>query len=182
MDNATRRAIDKVCWTTLREAGIAHPPVRVEVFLDHLKLHRDFYDLQSPGFLDRAKHTIRVHGRRLVELIQRVKLVAVLFYDEDRIVVDADLPDVKRDFPSFHEVAHRVCHWHQPFFYGDTAQTLDPDWHEQLESEANHGASTMMFCGSVFTREALDTAREWASVAALVTVHPSARFFGIFAF
>lgn len=167
MDSATKREIDKVCWATLREAGITRPPVPVEVLLEHLRLHREFYDLQNPGFLDRAKHKIRVHGRRLVEIIQKVKLLAVLFYDEDRIVVDADLPAIKRDFPSFHEVAHRICRWHKPYFYGDTAQTLDPDWHEQLESEANYGASTMMFCGPVFTHEALDTSRDWASVAEL---------------
>lgn len=167
MDGATKREIDKVCWNTLRDAGIACPPVPVAVLLEHLRLYREFYDLQNPSFLDRAKHKIRVHGQRLAEIIQRVKLLAVLFYDEDRIVVDADLPVIKRDFPSFHEVAHRICRWHKPYFYGDTAQTLHPDWHEQLESEANYGASTMMFCGPVFTREALDTSRGWASVAGL---------------
>jgi len=167
MDVATKKEIEKICWTTLRDAGITCPPVTAAVLLDHLRLHRDFYDLQNPGFLDRAKHKIRVHGRKLVELIQKVKLMAVLFYDEDRIVVDAALPAIKRDFPSFHEATHRICHWHKPYFYGDTAQTLDPDWHEQLEAEANYGASTMMFCGPVFKREALDSSRDWSSIASL---------------
>jgi hypothetical protein len=117
--------------------------------------------------LDRAKHKIRVHGHRLANILREIRLVAVLLYDEDRIVVDADLPEIKRDFPSFHEVTHRILVWHRPFFYGDTAQTLDPDWHERLEAEANYGASALMFCGPRFTQEALDTSPEWASVAAL---------------
>lgn len=167
MDDATRNEIEKVSWNTLREAGIVRPPVRIETVLEHLHLHREFYDLQNPGFLDRAKHKIKVHGHRLVDMLRSIKLVAVLLYDEDRIVVDSGLPEIKRDFPSFHETAHRIFVWHRPFFYGDTAQTLDPDWHEQLEAEANYGASALMFCGPVFTREALDTSAEWASVAAM---------------
>jgi len=167
MDDATRNEIERVSWNTLREAGIVRPPVRIETVLEHLHLHRDFYDLQNPSFLDRAKHKIKVHGHRLVDMLQSVKLVAVLLYDENRIVVDSDLPEIKRDFPSFHETAHRIFVWHRPFFYGDTAQTLDPDWHEQLEAEANYGASALMFCGPVFTREALDTSAEWSSVAAM---------------
>ncbi len=167
MDDATRREIDKVSSKTLREAGIAHPPVRVETVLEHLHLHRHFYDLQNPSFLDRAKHKIRVHGHRLVNILREIKLVAVLLYDENRIVVDADLPEIKRDFPSFHEATHRILVWHRPFFYGDTAQTLNPDWHERLEAEANYGASALMFCGPLFTREALDTMPEWESVAIL---------------
>jgi len=167
MDDAPRREIEKVSWNTLREAGIVRPPVRIETVLEHSHLHRDFYDLQNPNFLDRAKHKIRVHGHRLVNILREIKLVAVLLYDEDRIVVDAGLPEIKRDFPSFHEATHRILVWHRPFFYGDTAQTLNPDWHERLEAEANHGASALMFCGPLFTREALDTTAEWASVATL---------------
>ncbi len=167
MNDATRNEIDKVCWRTLKDAGIVQPPVRVARVLEFLRLHRDFYDLEKPGFLDRAKHRIKVHGQKLVDVLAKIKLVAVLFYDEDRIVVSSGLPEIKRDFPSLHEVAHRAFEWHRPFFYGDTAQTLDPDWHEELEAEANHGASTLMFCGPVFTKEALDTIPEWDSIAAL---------------
>ena len=108
-----------------------------------------------------------VHGQKLVNIVRKIKLVAVLFYDENRIVVSSDLPEIKRDFPSFHEVTHRVLPWHRPFFYGGTAQTLEPDWQETLEAEANFGASALMFCGNLFTREALDTIPEWDSVAAL---------------
>lgn len=167
MDEATRREIDKVAWQVLRDAGIRQPPVRIENVLHHLSLYREYYDLQSPGFLDRAQHKIQIHGRRLVDVVQKIRLKAVLFYDEDRIVVDQNLPLLKRDHPSFHEVAHRILPWHGTYFRGDTAQTLDPDWHEALEAEANCGASALMFCGPVFTSEACETVQEWATVAAL---------------
>ncbi len=167
MDEATSREIEKVTWNTLRDAGIVRPPVQIEVILQHLHLYRDFYSLKNPSFLDRTKHKIRVHGTKLVNILQKINLMAVLFYDENRIVVDEELPEIRQDWPSFHEVSHKIFVWHKPYFYGDTAQTLDPDWHEILESEANYGASALMFCGHIFTKEACDTTKEWASVASL---------------
>jgi hypothetical protein len=168
MDKNTRREIEKVTCNTLRDAGTVRPPVRIEAILQYLHLHRDFYNLKDPGFLDRTKHKIRVHGTKLINIIRKINLKAVLFYDEDRIVVDSGMPPIRQDWPSFHESAHKILPWHKPYFtYGDTAQTLDPDWHEILEYEANYAASALIFCGSIFTKEACDTIKEWASVKAL---------------
>ena len=163
----TRFEIDKVVWSTLREAGIVRPPVNCRVLLDHLELHRDFYDLQNPDFLDRTKHKIRIHGRKLVNIIRQIKLVAVLFYDEERIVVDADLPAIKREWPTLHEVSHKIFTWHRPFFDGDTAHTLEPDFQEELEPEANYGASALMFCGPIFKRDAQSTKPCWTTIRQL---------------
>ena len=46
MDDATRREIDKVCWRTLKEAGITEPPSNTKLILEHLELYREF--LRSP--------------------------------------------------------------------------------------------------------------------------------------
>lgn len=168
MDDATRREIDKVAWRTLRDAGLKQPPVSLNVLLEHLELFRGFYDLQNPGFLDKAKHKIRVHGRKLIRILDKIRLRAVLFYEEHRIVVDETLPEIKREWPSFHEAAHKILVWHEPYFsYGDTAETLDPHWREPLEAEANYAASALMFCGPVFGKEARDTKPEWAAVEEL---------------
>jgi len=168
MNEATRREIEKVTWNTLRDSGIVRPPVQVETLLQHLHLHRHFYNLKDPGFLDRTKHKIMVYGKKLINHITRtINLKAVLFYDENRIVIDAELPQIRQDWPSFHEVSHKIFGWHKPYFYGDTAQTLDPDWQEVLESEANYGASELMFCGPVFRKDALDTTKDWTGVMTL---------------
>ncbi len=42
MDDATRNDIDKVIGRLLQDAGEVEPPVRTEVLLEHLKLHRPF--------------------------------------------------------------------------------------------------------------------------------------------
>jgi len=167
MDKGTRHEIEKVAWKTLKEARIIEPPVRIEAILEHLDLHRDFYNLEDPTFLRRAWHKIKVGGQQLASIINKIKLAAVWLPDETRILVDSALPSPKQEWASFHDSIHRILEWHRPFFLGDTAQTLDPDYQEQLENEANYGASALMFCGPVFTKEACDTTKEWASVEVL---------------
>ena len=164
LNEGTRSEIDKITWRVLRDAGIKTPPVPVGVIVEHMRLHRDFYDLQNPTFLDRVKHKVIIHRKRLVDLLQRIKLAAVLLYDEDRILIDERLPDIKHDWSTCHELSHRVLPWHKTYFRGDTAQTLNPQWHEALEAEANCAAADFMFCGPVFTREARDTTPCWDSV------------------
>ncbi len=163
LEEKTRLEIEKIVWDTLRDAGATQPPVRSEVLVEHLRMYRDFYDLRSPGFIDRAIYKSKVRFRRIVEAVRKSRLLAVLLYDQDRIVLDEGLPEKRREWPTFHELTHRIVPWHETYFLGDSKQTLDPDWHERLEAEANYGASALMFCGPVFTREALDTIPNWSS-------------------
>ncbi len=59
-DPATRRAIDQATTKLLRDAGIIAPPVRIERVLATLAVHREFYDLENPSFLERAVHRVRI--------------------------------------------------------------------------------------------------------------------------
>lgn len=167
MDHKTRREIDKIVKRTLREAALTEPPIQVSVLIDHLNLHREFYNLQDPSLLQRLRHKVQIHGRRLAQLATKITLNAVWLSDDRRILVDRSLPKPKRRWASYHEVTHSLLPWHRDFFLGDTAQTLDPYYQEALEEEANHGASGLMFCGERFTRDALDLAPEWESVSVL---------------
>lgn len=162
LDDNTCSAIETSCWRLLEDAAVTSPPVPVSVIVEHLQLYRDFYDLQNPTFLDRTKHKIIVHGRKLGSILKKITLAAVLLYDENRIVLDSGLPEIKHDWSTCHEVAHHLLPWHKTYFRGDTAQTLDPAWQEQLEAEANCAASELMFCGPVFDREAKDVYPSWA--------------------
>ena len=78
MDDATRRDIDEEVWRLLRDAGETEPPVSTEVLLECLNLHRDFYDLQDPSFIDHAKHKLRVEWGKIMEIFQRIDLKAIL--------------------------------------------------------------------------------------------------------
>jgi len=156
MDEPTRKEIRGVAEQTLRDAGLTDPPLPVGALLDHLQLYRDYYDLADPGFLDRAKYKLQIQGRRLVDILNKVRLQAVLLFDEGRICIDENLPKIKHPWASCHETGHRILIWHKPFFYGDTAETLDPTWQEDLEQEANYAAARLLFLGDRFTLDARD--------------------------
>jgi Zn-dependent peptidase ImmA (M78 family) len=167
MDETTRREIDKIVKRTLRDAGLVEPPVQVSVLIEHLNLYREFYDLEDPSVLQRVRHKVQVHGRKLLEITKKITLQAVWLTDDRRILIDQSLPAPKQSWASYHEVSHSLLPWHRDFFLGDTAQTLDPYYQEALEAEANYGASGLMFCGERFRSEALDLRPEWESVALL---------------
>lgn len=115
MDESTRKEIRRITAETLRNAGLTEPPLSVERLLEHVELYREYYDLSEVGFLDRAKYKLQIHGRRLVEVLNKVRLHAVLLFDEKRICIDNDLPKIKRPWASCHETGHRILTWHKPF-------------------------------------------------------------------
>jgi hypothetical protein len=164
MDDWTRQQIDKAVERVLAEAGIKTPPVRVEDLLDYLRVHRDFYNLQDPVLLQRFWHKVKVQKQKLIQVVNRIKLSAVWLPNEERILVDQSQPQPKQEWASFHDGLHRILDWHRPFFLGDTATTLDPDYQETLEEEANYGASAAMFCGRAFTADARDVAPNWSGL------------------
>jgi hypothetical protein len=165
----TKRKIDKAVAKTLKEAGMREPPFLIEDLLDHLELDREFYDLEDPGLLRRFQHKVKVKGTILSKIKKTIKLAALWLPDtgRERILVDETLPEPKKKWASFHDTTHSILEWHRPFFLGDTAQTLDPDFQNTLEAEAHYGASGLMFGGNVFTRDALDTTPEWDSIEIL---------------
>lgn len=167
MDKATRAEIDKCTSALLKEIGIKGPPVEEEVLLDHLNLHRDFYTLEDPKFFDWLKHKAKVQKHKLVAVLKKIDLVAAWLPDGRKVCISNDLPEPKKRFATSHEIIHSVLDWHRPFFLGDTAQSLDPDFQEQLENEANYGASNLIFCGEVFTEEALQCEPEWKTIEKL---------------
>jgi hypothetical protein len=57
-DGKTRHEIEAIVRRVLKDAGVTEPPVSVSAVLDHLELDREFFDLQDPGFLAKAKHSI----------------------------------------------------------------------------------------------------------------------------
>jgi hypothetical protein len=157
--DSTKRKIDNAVAKTLKEAGMREPPFLIEDLLGHLELDREFYDLEDPGLLRQFWHKVKVKGKILSKIKKTIKLAAVWLPDtgRERILVDETLPEPKKKWASLHDTTHSILEWHRPFFLGDTAQTLDPDFQKALEADANYGASGLMFGGEVFTRDALDT-------------------------
>jgi hypothetical protein len=170
INEATKKEIDKVVMKTLKEAGMREPPFLVNDLLDSLKIDREFYDLEDPSLIRRFVHKVKVKGELLLKIKEKINLAAMWLPFKDRrdlIYVDSSLPQPKKEWASFHDITHGILEWHRPYFLGDTAQTLDPDFQDALESEAHYGASGLMFGGNIFTRDALDTTPEWAGIELL---------------
>jgi hypothetical protein len=163
-DEATCQEIDKAINRTLKDAGLKEPPFLIEDILEYLDVDREFYDLEDVTLLRRFWHKVKIKGQKLVNIVRKVDLHAIWLPDRDQILVDTSLPEPKKEWASFHDSVHTILEWHRPYFLGDTAQTLDPDFQEMLEGEANYGSSCLMFGGKLFTKEALDTTPEWKSI------------------
>jgi hypothetical protein len=172
VDDPTRREIDKVVERILRDSGLRNPPIQVMDVIEFLKLHREFYSLDDPKLLQRLAHRIQIGKDRIVNVVrEKIRLAALWLPNEKRILVDESLPKPKQTWASFHDTIHTVLPWHREFYLGDTAQTLEPDYQEMLESEANYGASTLMFGGQLFTEQALDKNPCWQSIEQLQKTH-----------
>lgn len=96
-DEATRREIDKVVNSTLKDAGLEEPPFLIEDILEHLDVDRDFYDLEDVTLLRRFWHKVKVRGRKLIKIARKIDLHAIWLPDEDQILVDSSLPPPKQD-------------------------------------------------------------------------------------
>jgi hypothetical protein len=172
LDDPTRREIDKIVERILRDAGLREPPIQIAEVLTHLKLNRHFYSLDDPTLLRRFAHRLQIGTNKIINVVrEKIKLAAVWLPDEKRILVDKSQPEPKQLWASFHDTVHTVLPWHREFFLGDTAQTLEHEYQDMLESEANYGASGLMFGGELFTAEALDTTPCWNSIGQLTTLH-----------
>lgn len=167
MNDQTRNAIDEIIARVLKDARLKDPPFDIKTILEFLEIHRSFYDLDDPSLIQRCWHRIQIGKYGLKDLLGKIKLAAVWLPDQDQILVDKSLPSPKKEWASFHDTIHTLLPWHKQFFLGDTAQTLDPDFQEMLESEANYGASALMFGGEAFTKDALDTLPSWSSIEVL---------------
>lgn len=172
MNDSTKREIDRIAQQILDDARLKSPPFEVEEILSHLKVHRDFYNLDDPTLIQKFSFKMKIGAERVTNLLKtKLKLSAIWVPPERRILVDKSQPAPKQEWASFHDAIHSVLPWHREFYLGDTASTLDPDYQEQLESEANYGASALMFGGAVFTKQALDTSPSWAAIEDIKKIH-----------
>jgi len=171
MDEFTTRDIDERVEKILKEIGILEPPVDLEDVLDFLDLHRGYYDLTNPNLVQEVTHRLKIGAFKIKEILGKVDLRGLWYPDEKKILIDESIPEIKKRWVSSHEIGHRIVPWHKDFIFGDTAETLDPEYHETLEAEANYAASSMLFLSGRFTEEARDFSQCINSVKKLSKIY-----------
>ena len=106
IDEPTKKEIDKIVTKTLKEAGMREPPFLICDLLEHLEIDREFYDLEDPSFIRRFVHKVKVKGKILSKIKEKIKLAAIWLPNKcsrDSIYVDSTLPEPKKKWASFHD-------------------------------------------------------------------------------
>jgi hypothetical protein len=83
------------------------------------------------------------------------RILGAVLFKERVVFVDTAEPEERQLFTDAHETTHLLCEWHEASLRLDGEETLFRDMTEQIEAEANYGASCLIFQGSRFHRRAL---------------------------
>lgn len=157
--------IDGQVEKILRGLGNPEPPIDLRMVRELLKLDRQFYSSTDDGFLREVFSRMKVAGRQVLqrptllkEAIQKLSLKALYLPDSKRILIDADVPQLKYRWNEAHEIGHSVIPWHDGIMFGDDAVTLTPHFHEAMEAEANYAAGRLLFMSDRFSEEAMASA------------------------
>lgn len=164
MDKHTCDDIDQRVRSLIKEMGLREPPISMADVVAHLEIDHSFYDINDPTFYDGLLHKMKLGAFKVKGVLQKVGMQGLWFPQEDKIMLDAALPKPKHKWVTAHEIGHRLIPTHRYFLFGDTAETLDPEYQEMLEQEANYCASALTFMGKKFTAEALDTNPCWENI------------------
>ncbi len=155
-----RHDIDKQVDRVLKEMGNPEPPLDLESVRGLLRLDLRFFSTANPTWLEGKIHTLRIAGhnilhepRRLLEVVRKLSLKALVLPERRQILIDSDLPSPKQRWSESHEIVHTILSWHAPYCHGDRERTLTEDCHATIEAEANYGSGRLLFLAERFREE-----------------------------
>lgn len=154
-----RTALDIDAKVARIHQDLRHPTGRIELaeVRELLKLDLRYYSAQDPDLLQEVVHKLKLGARdivrqpgRLIQVIKQFALKALFLPDRRRILIDANLPDLKKRWNEGHEILHSAIPWHADYMLGDDKLTLSPACHERIEAEANYGTGRLLFPSDPF--------------------------------
>lgn len=158
----------------LRGLGNPEPPIDLCDVRELLKLDLQFYSKTNTGALREFVSKVKVGLKQLalrptllLEVVSGAGLKGLYLPDRKRILIDEDVPDLKKRHVEAHEITHSITPHHAPFLFGDDRETLRTSCHEKLEAEANFGSGQLLFPRERFVAEAHDLPRTLETVRAL---------------
>jgi hypothetical protein len=90
----------------------------------------------------------------VADAVRTLSLKALYLPDQERILLDYDVPEIKHRWNEAHEIGHDITPWHAGMMLGDSESELTPSCHAQMEAEANYAAGQLLFLASRFVAEA----------------------------
>lgn len=166
--------IDTQVERILRDLGNPEPPLRIEDVRSLLKIDLQYYTATDAGFIREFVHKAKLGSHEIAEtamaFLQAVKkwdLKAAFFPEQNRIVIDKDLPPPKWRWSEGHEIIHSLIPWHKPLMFADSRMTLSPDCSFKMEAEANYGCGRLLTLQDRFLEDALSSPLTWSLVKTL---------------
>jgi len=160
----TAAEIDGQVRKVLRGLDNPSPPLRLDDVRELLKLDRQYYSKSAHGVLAETVSRLKIAGKQvlrrpslLLDAIVRAELKALYVPDRKLILLDDTVPEIKQRWSESHEIAHSLLGWHGSILLGDDRVTLNLACHQQIEAEANFGASRLLFLQDQFGMVARDT-------------------------
>ena len=158
IDAGTQAEIDRIVDRVHRDLKPVNDRIVLSQARELLKLDLAYYTANDPSLLDEVVHKLRLGAHQVLKIPMRLRdvvdkfgLSALLLPARKRILLDQDMPDLKKRWAESHEITHSLLPWHQEFMLGDTQSTLSPACHEQIEGEANYGAGRLLYPNAVLT-------------------------------
>ncbi|OIT12640.1 hypothetical protein BL243_23115 [Ralstonia solanacearum] len=158
LDARTVRDIDQRIDRVHRDLGYTTGKILLPEVRELLRLDLQFYRLDEPGLLSEVVHKLKVGAQQvmarpglLIDAVRKFDLSAIFVPDRKRILVDENVPDLKKRWCESHEIAHSVIPWHADYTLGDNRTTLSQGCHERIEAEANYGAGRLLFPNAAFS-------------------------------
>lgn len=172
--NSEKRQIETAVRRLLSDMKGVEPPLNLTAVRSQLHLDLDYYSSKDPGLLKEFIHSIKVAGQVLFnrkamlgKVIDKLGLRGMLFWDQNRILLDKELHPSRFRWAEGHEIGHTFCSWHKYYLLGDSKNELSPACHAAIEAEANYAAGHLLFMQDRFAAELMSSPLSMASLKAL---------------
>lgn len=158
LDERTTKDIDHHVDRIHRDLDYAGGKIQLPEVRELLRLDLQYYRADDPDLIAQVVHKLKIGGQQvlkrpklLLEAVRKFDLNALFIPDGKRILIDAEVPDLKKRWYESHEMAHSIIPWHGDYMLGDDRTTLSQSCHEAIEAEANYGAGRLLFPNQEFS-------------------------------
>lgn len=152
IDARSKHEIDQIVDRVHDDLSIKNDLVVLEDVRALLKLDLQYYVSSDPSLLQEVVHKLRLGKRQLVtaparlfDVVTKFGLTGLFVPERRRILLDEQIPNAKKRWAESHEITHSLLPWHQEYMLGDTLDTITPECHDIIESEANYGAGRLLY-------------------------------------
>ncbi len=173
--NSEKKQIDKAIKRLMSDMKGVEPPLNLAAVRSQLDLDLEYYSSKDSSLMKEIVHSIKVAGKVILgsetmlgKVIDKLGLRGMLFWDQNRILIDNQLHQARFRWAEGHEVGHTFCSWHKYYLLGDSKNELSPSCHATIEAEANYAAGQLLFMQDRFVAELMSLP---ISIASLKLLH-----------